>query len=496
MSMSLQRRSFLKLAAIAAAGATASACSPVYARLARPSGSSGAWIPDQERHFRVLSRLTFGPTLAERAEVAEIGMDSWIEAQLDPESLEDPGQWRIRGLDVLGLDADALVGWERQEVRDQLARGTLLRQVYSRRQLYELMVAFWTDHFNISVEKGDCWFLKVVDDREVVRRHALGNFRDLLWASAHSPAMLVYLDNQANHKDAPNENYAREVMELHTVGVDGGYTQRDVEELARCFTGWTVKEHFWRGQFAFDPDIHDPGPKEVVGLRIEPAGQAEAERVLDHLALHPSTARYLATKLVRRFVTDEPETHALELIDSAASVYLTTGGEIRPLVKHILEAAVLPAASAFRPKLKRPAEFVVSALRMLETETDCGSPTQQPLAQMGQPPFGWPTPDGPPDVAAAWSGALLPRWQFALNLSRNELPGTRIHLETLVEASGAQTSAEALRQTSRLLLGTSLPLESERRFQAAVLEVGELSLIDAAAVVAAGLVASPAFQWR
>jgi len=188
---------------------------------------------------------------------------------------------------------------DKQSVPRELARATLIRQVYSRRQLYEVMVEFWTDHFNISVEKGDCWFLKTVDDRSVIRPHALGKFRDLLWASAHSPAMLVYLDNQVNYKGAPNEHYARELMELHTLGVHGGYTQQDVQDLARCLTGWSVKEAFWRGDFTFNAGQHDPEAKTVLGLTISPDGQGEAERVVEMLAAHASTARFIATKLGR-----------------------------------------------------------------------------------------------------------------------------------------------------------------------------------------------------
>ena len=195
------------------------------------------------------------------------------------------------------------------------------------------MVEFWTDHFNISVQKGDCWFLKIVDDREVIREHALGNFRELLGASAHSPAMLVYLDNQENHKDAPNENYARELMELHTLGLSGGYTQSDVMELARCLTGWRVKEHFWKGKLKFEPDFHAPGPKTVLGHTIQPGGETELEQVLDILANHPSTARTIATKLARRFLADDPPPG---IVDKASLVFQETSGDIKAVLRVII----------------------------------------------------------------------------------------------------------------------------------------------------------------
>lgn len=244
-----------------------------------------------------------------------MGLAAWIEEQLAPEFIDDASaDWSIRRFDVLELSAgrlrdraDKLLdNYDASLVVNDFLQATLLRQIYSRRQLYEIMVEFWSDHFNISMQKGDCWFLKIVDDREVIRPHALGNFRDLLHASAHSPAMLVYLDNQANLKDAPNENYAREVMELHTLGVDGGYSQRDVMEMARCLTGWTVRDSFSLGDFTFEEDLHDSGSKTILGTDIPPDGQTEAETVLNLLAAHPATARHIATKLVRRFIADDP----------------------------------------------------------------------------------------------------------------------------------------------------------------------------------------------
>src|SRR3990172_8195121 len=193
--MTMERREFLKLAGLVAAGATFSACTPAYRIIADSLESPAKWLEGDTRAFRILNRLTYGPTLAERQLAAVIGVQAWIEEQLDPASLPDPrGDLSVRPLTSLTLDAADLAAWERDDVVGELKRGALLRRVYSHRQLHETLVEFWTDHFNISVEKGACWYLKTVDDRQVIRRHALGNFRDLLWASAHSPAMLVYLD--------------------------------------------------------------------------------------------------------------------------------------------------------------------------------------------------------------------------------------------------------------------------------------------------------------
>jgi hypothetical protein len=228
--MTLSRRDFLKLGALVSASAALSSCAPVYRRIA---GSLVAmqWVPMAERDFIALQRLTFGPRVEERARFTEIGLQAWVEEQLAFESIDDfDSELLLAPFKTLKMAANELEaisnqlfdGYDRESIPNELRQATLIRQVYSKRQLYEVMVDFWSDHFNIFVEKGNCFYLKTVDDREVIRKHALGSFRDLVWASAHSPAMMIYLDNQANEKSAPNENYARELMELHTLGVDGG----------------------------------------------------------------------------------------------------------------------------------------------------------------------------------------------------------------------------------------------------------------------------------
>src|SRR4026209_2505988 len=253
--MTLSRRDFLKLSTLVVTSAALSSCAPIYRRLAGTLPIV-PWTSLDAQDFLALNRLTFGPRVEERARFQEIGLQSWIEEQLAFESINDfDCELLLQPFKTLAMDANELEGisngrfedYDRVSVPNELSQATLIRQVYSKRQLYELIVEFWNDHFNIYIEKGNCFYLKTVDDREVIRKHALGSFRDLVWASAHSPAMLMYLDNQANEKSAPNENYARELMELHTLGVDGGYTQQDVRELARCLTGWNVKENFWLG---------------------------------------------------------------------------------------------------------------------------------------------------------------------------------------------------------------------------------------------------------
>lgn len=494
----LSRRDFLRLAGLVSASTAIAACAPVYARLGGPAEPLGGITgPPLDLHALAgLNRLTFGPRLAERQRVAEIGLAGWIEEQLEPELLDDgPAEWRLHAFDTLHMSADDLASLSNRlfddldttTVPNELRQATLVRQVYSRRQLYELLVEFWTDHFNISVEKGDCFFLKTLDDREVIRPHALGRFRDLLWASAHSPAMLVYLDNQVNVKGAPNENYAREVLELHTLGIYGGYTQRDVMELARALTGWTVKPNFWRGEFKFDLDQHDTESKRVLGLRLEPNGRTEAETVLELLAAHPSTARFITAKLARRFLADDPPA---EIVERAAAAFLKTEGDLKAVLRVLLLDGLASAARVTQPKFKRPGHFVVSALRGLNAETDGGAPLHDFLQRMGQPYFAWPTPDGFPDQSAPWQGNLMPRWQFSLALARNEIQGTTVSLPPAGPAP-----LPLLADLSQRLLGAPLPLTVSQDLIAALQAAGAQP-DDLPSLFTAGLLSAPAFQWR
>src|SRR2546422_5567793 len=222
------------------------------------------------------------------------------------------------------------------------------------------MTGFWTDHLNINLEKGDCIYLKPSDDRLVIRAHALGNFKELIRASATSPAMLVYLDGKENRKagpnDVPNENYARELLELHTLGVEGGYTQSDVYEVARCLTGWRLRTGWRKGTVYFDPSLHDDGEKHVLGQLIPAGGgAADLDRVVEIVCKHPSTARHIATKLVRRFVS---EAVPAPLVTRGAAVFTATNGDIKSLLRTILNSDEFKAAQGV--KFKRPFQFIVS----------------------------------------------------------------------------------------------------------------------------------------
>jgi uncharacterized protein (DUF1800 family) len=368
--------------------------------------------------LHLVNRLTWGARPADLARLRDLGPAGYVDWHLDHAAIADPridaflAEHPILLDDVSGirraLDADY------DSVYRQVIWGRIYRAVASERQLFEKMVEFWTDHFNVPLP--DLIPEKVVEDREVIRRHALGSFRDLLLASARSPAMLVYLDNASSHKDQPNQNYAREVMELHTLGVDGGYTEQDVDEVARCFTGWTLQQG-WRGEMVFDREIHDDGEKVVLGHRIAAGrGIEDGLQVLDILATHPSTARFISRKLCRRFVADSPPT---ELVDEVAATFTATSGDIRAVLRTLFTSEQFLAARG--AKFRRPFESLVAMLRALDPAVHVNDQwlVTYTLERMGHLPFHWFPPNGYPDASAAWLNVngLLHRWNTAMVLA-------------------------------------------------------------------------------
>lgn len=413
-----------------------------------------------------LSRCGFGPRpgdydrihhLARNADDAAV---AYLEQQLAPEKIDDErADLAARRFETLAEPLGELFEYQQDLLQDELRRATLARAVFSERQLYEVMVEFWSDHFNIDPSKGDCKWLKVADDRDVIRKHALGSFPQMLRASALSPAMLWYLDGRVNRReradDKPNENYARELLELHTLGVHGGYTQQDVMEVARCLSGWTVRSkdqppYLQIGKVEFHPELHDFGNKLVLGERLAAApvgvkkqelsrrGEEELQQVLQLVTRHPSTAQHIATKLCRRFIADDPPANAVQAV---ATVFASTTGDIRATLRALF------ATEEFRSqrgtKFKRPFQFVVSALRATEAHTDAGLEVIDYLVRMGQVPFGYPTPDGYPEQAAPWLGTLLWRWNFAVALSRNRVKGTRVDVAVLTRNAGGDDALMA-----------------------------------------------------
>ena len=366
-----------------------------------------------------------------------------------------------------------------QRIIAELQASRILRAVYSERQLHEVMVDFWTNHFNVFSGKGaDRWLLPAYD-RDTIRPHALSKFSTLLQATAQSPAMLFYLDNfqsvnpnmaqrprAAQQRRGINENYARELMELHTLGVDGGYTQKDVQEVARSFTGWTIFQPRGgaaaanailgeagrrnAGTFFFNARTHDDGEKTVLGHKI-PAGGGikDGLTVLDILARHPSTAKFIATKLVRYFVADNPPP---SLVDRVAATFTKTDGDIRESLKTIFFSKEFNSAEAYRVKIKRPFELVVSAIRTLGAETNGGPGTHQWIARMGEPLYGFQTPNGYSDAAESWvnTGGLLERMNFGLALAGNRVQGTRVDLSKFT--SGDKSQAKVMDESLKTIL--------------------------------------------
>ncbi len=304
---------------------------------------------------------------------------------------------------------------------------------------------FWSNHFNVFSAKGADRWLTTAYDRDTIRPHTLGRFKDLLLATAQSPAMLFYLDNWLsaspnavvarfapnNPRRGLNENYARELMELHTLGVDGGYTQKDVREVARCFTGWTIRQPRSEGTFHFEPRIHDGGEKIVLGNRIPPGGGMEdGLRVIDLLARHPSTARFISSKLARRFISDNPPA---SIVNKAAEVFSNSAGDIPTVLRTLIDSPEFFSPEIYQAKVKKPLEFVASALRTTGAEVQLSHQLLRYLGRMGEPLFLAQPPTGYPDVGASWTSSdmLLTRMNFATDLIANRIPGSRVRLEAL-----------------------------------------------------------------
>jgi uncharacterized protein (DUF1800 family) len=365
----------------------------------------------------------------------------------------------------------------------ELTQAKLLRAIYSERQLDEVMTDFWFNHFNVFINKGNDRILVTSYERDAIRRHALGKFEDLLVATAQSPAMMFYLDNWMSvgpgsdaglgiaprgHKKGPdrhgqnrpakgnaklasglNENYGRELMELHTLSVNGGYSQKDVTEIAKVFTGWTIEQPKNGGAFRFEPRMHEPGDKTVLGHKIKENGAKEGLEVLRILGRNPKTARFISQKLAMRFVSDDPPP---ALVDRMTQTFLKKHGDIREVIRTMLSSSEFWAPEAYRAKVKTPLEFVVSAVHASGAQVDDARALLGTLNTMGMPPYGMQPPTGYSMKADAWvnSSALLGRMNFALGLAAGKVRGVSVDSEQL--ASGAGNAQQALAALENSLL--------------------------------------------
>ena len=476
-------------------------------------------LTDQEKITHVLNRLAFGPRPEDAARVQSMGIRAYIEQQLNPELINDSAtDDRLSQLPSIHMTADELVarypepqqvaqragipnpkagdgnaqadrrklqsymlnnGLERpQKLLQELQAQKIIRGVYSERQLQEVMTDFWFNHFNVYWGKGqDKWFTTDYE-MNVIRPRSLGKFKDLLMATAKSPAMLFYLDNHLSttpnavaplsvvaaaaraNPNGPlsamiqaqaaaearakgraragiNENYGRELMELHTIGVDGGYTQKDVQEVARALTGWTIDRPRQGPRFVFRMAMHDRGEKVVLGHTIRAGGGVDdGEKVIDILAHHPSTAHFVATKLVRYFVSENPPK---SLVDKVAATYTKSDGDIREMLRTIFYSDEFMSPDAYTQKTKSAFEYVVSALRAMHGETNGGPRIAELLSKMGQPVYQFVAPTGFPDRADYWmsDGSLIERINFAVNLASNKIPDARVQLATFADPKAA-----------------------------------------------------------
>ena len=523
----------------AKSAAPAKATAPVKAT-APMDVAGAAWqkpLLGDEKILNALNRLTFGPRPGDVAAVKKIGLDRWIQTQLNPASISDKAlEKELSSMSLLDATPESLMlayqvqsgnirralmqmqeskegqtfkeaaqvqlsARDQQNIKDfqesgmdvgasyqalgELTAAKLARATDSNRQLQEVLVDFWGNHFNLDVNKGPVQVLKVLDDRDTIRPHVFGTFRELLGASAHSPAMMWYLDNakstvettvRRNQKKRGglNENYGREIMELHTLGVDGGYTQKDVTEVARCFTGWGVDPRRGSYGFRFSPYAHDNGEKIVLG-QVIPAGGGEkdGEKVLDILASHPATAKHIAFKLCQRFIADEPPQSA---VDFVAKAFTASGGDLKKTYAAVFATPEFNSRGAYRSKIKSPLEFAVSAVRALDGSfalPDPDNPRQQQwlvligrsarernnargnlprlplateIATMGQPLWGYQAPTGYPENSQQWvsSSALISRLNFAISLTKGRIGDVALDEDTFRNTSVVEVATNLL----------------------------------------------------
>jgi len=491
-------------------------------------------LTEEEAVLHALNRLAYGPRPGEVERVKQMGLEKWIDRQLHPERIDDSAvQARLEQYPAIRMSTEELLAryprpqqvakregltleqyqQQQREARQngdmramenrpqaivlELSEAKLTREIYSERQLQEVMDDFWFNHFNVYAGKGpERWFLPAYE-REVIRPHLMGKFRDLLYATAKSPAMLFYLDNwlsvdprafavhqgqlqafrqrllmrfggdpdmmmrrnpnAASQQKGPqrnglNENYGRELMELHTLGVDSGYTQQDVTQAALALTGWTMTAPRRDPEFRFVEWFHGDEPKMILGEKIHSGGMKDGEQLLNMLAANPNTAKFISTKLARRFVSDTPPP---ALVDRMAETFERTGGDIREVLKTMIYSPEFWSRAAYRSKIKKPSELVVSALRATGADMAEAMPAVRWTAQIGEPLYGCQPPTGYKDTAETWvnSGALLNRMNFSILLATGRMRDTRVDLAALLGPGNPKDPNSVLDRAVEVFLG-------------------------------------------
>jgi uncharacterized protein (DUF1800 family) len=459
----------------------------------------------------------------------------------------DPADRDTMMNDLSPKQRETIMAMNRPEavVTNELMQSKILRATYSNRQLEEVMTDFWFNHFNVYINKGADRYLITSYERDVIRPHVFGKFKDLLLATAKSPAMLFYLDNfqsvgpdsdfakngpggqrrnqfrgfnrrggfarrpqqpqrakqNQNRRNGLNENYAREVMELHTLGVDGGYTQKDVTDLAKVLTGWTIKEPRRGGGYEFNERMHEPGKKIVLGKEFKDDGEREGEKALEMLASSPATAHFISTKLAMRFVSDDPPK---ALVDRMAQTFLKSDGDIREVLRTMFKSSEFWAPQSYRAKVKTPFEFVVSALRSTNADVTNAMPLAQALNRMGMPLYGMQPPTGYSMKAETWvnSAALLNRMNTALSLGAGKMQGTKVDAQAALPPN-VSTGDQILAALEKNILDgdVSQQTDSTIRKQLSDPKITERALDDPArapnpGVIAGLILGSPEFQRR
>lgn len=538
------KRSILILNKLATVAVIWTMLAPVSSVLAERRSPAKA-LTEEQKILHVLNRLGFGARVGDVEKVKAIGLSKYIDQQLDPASINDAlAEAKVKNLDVFGMTTaelfakypnpgallqqlegrnpnqpnaqnpnaqnnDQMTQEEQRERRQKIAAlyqkydlkpaaqivpqivsNRVLRAVYSERQLQEVMVDFWQNHFNVFAGKAAVrWYIPSYE-RDVLRKYALGNFKDLVVGTAKHPAMLFYLDNfesvspnaqtpgqnrngrrplaallgndqpqQQRRQRGINENYARELMELHTLGVDAGYTQKDIVEVAKCFTGWTiadprgyrraaaatiqgtedrrmdrlqrlqgVPESVDSGEFYFNTRWHEGGAKTVLGQKVDEGGVKDGLKVIDMLVTHPSTAKFIAKKLAVKFVSDTPSE---KLVERVADAFKRSKGDIKTTLRALFTDKEFFAPENYRAKIKSPFELAVSSVRALGADTNASPAMLAMLNKLGEVPYAYQAPTGYPDTAEDWvnTGALLERLNFAVAIASNRIPGTRVDLK-------------------------------------------------------------------